>query len=162
MTPADAIQIARKAAFEAGKAGGVNALHYLPTTVSEALNWTPHAWVVDAMLQAVRAPRGAQALDPLQHADSANYADRARAVLGVGATGLALVLEAWDNAQFDSHNLAAVPSRVRLALYALLDELRSEYEYALFLAGVQIWASMQRRRGDPCWAYNGHLGDVRT
>lgn len=53
--------------------------------------------------------------------------------------GLPLVLDAWDFAQFDEHNLAVVPPSVRQALRELLNELDEWYQEAQTAAANDIW-----------------------
>ena len=37
----------------------------------------------------------------------------------------------------------------------LVDEYEREYENAVVYAGIQVWASMHRRNGDPRWEWQG-------
>jgi hypothetical protein len=48
----------------------------------------------------------------------------------------------------------------------LSEEYAIAYENAVSYAASQVWASMQRHKGDPCWEYAGGSwalrGEVRT
>ena len=44
---------------------------------------------------------------------------------------------------------------------ALIREYLDEYAAAVAYVSVQIWASIQRHDGDPCWEYNVSPGERR-
>jgi hypothetical protein len=56
MTREQAIQIARRAAFQATHLKAEGRHDYLPTTQEKAETWQPHEWVVQAILLARGAP----------------------------------------------------------------------------------------------------------
>lgn len=66
-------------------------------------------------------------------------------------TDIPALLEAYDFAQYDEQSLSNVPAFARQLLRDLLDEVEREYRNAQLYCGTQIWASMQRHAGDPCW-----------
>ena len=70
MTREQAIQIARRAAFQATHLKAEGRHDYLPTTQEKAETWQPHEWVVQAILSASVASDDAllrQALAALEH-----------------------------------------------------------------------------------------------
>lgn len=92
------------------------------------------------------------------------HAFAANAIHGVAANKTDLECQRATRAAYQF--CAKVVEQTIIEDMPVQEEYRIEYENAVSCAASQVWASMQRHKGDPCWEYAGGSwtlhGEVRT